>query len=57
MGADAFFKFTRELFSKDDINEGVFRNTVEKYLPGISDDLDIWLTTSQYPERFRLGQI
>ncbi|HUU44776.1 MAG TPA: hypothetical protein VM118_03495 [Acidobacteriota bacterium] len=56
MGREAFFAFTSDLFNRDVLTAGTFRAVIEKYLPGSRADVEIWLSTTEYPERFRLAQ-
>lgn len=54
MGRDRFFEFTRELFNSDKVTFQSFRKLILKYLPSAGDDLDTWLKTTDYPQRFYL---
>jgi hypothetical protein len=54
MGPERFFEFTRQLFSQERMNLGVLEDVVLRYLPDARADIRIWLTTSEYPARFRL---
>jgi len=57
MGTEKFFEFTHDLFGQDKVTEKVFRNMIEKYLPGSGSDIDIWLSSNDYPERFTLKSL
>ena len=56
MGKTTFTVFTRELFSIEDITVAKLIDLIEKHLPGSRKDVELWLTTNEYPERFRLKQ-
>jgi hypothetical protein len=43
-----------ELFAQESIDPGRLVTIIETYLPGSSDDVDVWLRTTDFPERFRL---
>lgn len=57
MGKDGFKDFCRELFSYDDLNDQLFRRLVKEHYSEPHDDIDIWLSTNEYPERFRVGTL
>ena len=48
-----FAKFTSELFNREKLTTREFRELIEKHLPGSSGDIEIWLATTDYPDRFR----
>jgi len=52
MGKDSFFKFSHELFSLEVLNLELLQKTISNYLSDIKDDLHVWLSTNDYPERF-----
>jgi hypothetical protein len=54
MGVDRFGEFTRELFSSTTGSYAGFRALLQSYLPDAQDDIDLWLETTDYPERLRL---
>ena len=56
MGRDEFFTFTRDLFTHEQVTEDVFRNTIEKHLPGSRDDVRLWLETTEFPKRFMISE-
>jgi hypothetical protein len=56
MGREGFFDFTRALFSRDHLNSVSFRDVILTYLPKAASDVDIWLTTTEFPERFQVGR-
>ena len=51
---DTFKKLTRELCSTSGLTVQEFRNLILKYIPGIDEDLTLWLATSKYPDRLKL---
>jgi hypothetical protein len=53
MGEATFFKFTSDLFNQQALTTRTFRGLIEKYLPGSAGDVQLWLGTTEYPERFR----
>ncbi len=55
MGKERFTDFTRDLFRARPLTEVRFRATVLRFLPGAEGDLDRWLETNDFPERFRLS--
>ncbi len=57
MGADTYAAFERALFDYDRLSDQRFRNLVLTYLPGADNDLHIWLSTTEYPERFKLSNL
>lgn len=54
MGVETFRKFTLELFSQKTLDPGRLVAIIETYLPGSGDDVDLWLGTTDFPQRFRL---
>jgi hypothetical protein len=52
MGKDRFLEFARELFNKEGLDTSSFEETVLRFMPGAEEDLQIWLRTTEYPERF-----
>ena len=54
MGRKRFFAFTSDLFNKKKLTADSFRLTVLKYLPVAANDVNIWLSTTEYPERLHL---
>lgn len=57
MGGEQFGRFAGELCNLDKLTDQRFRDLVEKYLPGSREDVRLWLSTNEYPERFHLGNI
>jgi hypothetical protein len=57
MGQDKFNEFTRELFNGDVYDLPRFIDLVDKHLPGSKQDVDVWLATNDYPERFRIANL
>jgi hypothetical protein len=56
MGKHKFFAFTTDMFNRDHLTTESFRNLIEQHLPGSSDDVNLWLSTTDYPERLHFGQ-
>ncbi len=52
MGAAAFDRFATALVRQPELTLDRFRETVSRFLPGSGADVDLWLTTSEFPERF-----
>jgi len=52
MGDKKYDQFLHELFNMDSINYASFENLILDYIPACSKDLEIWLSTTRYPERF-----
>ena len=57
MGRKRFFNFTSELFNRKKLTADGFRATILKYLPDSAADVDLWLTTSEYPDRLHLDHL
>lgn len=57
MGRKRFFSFTSDLFNKKKLTADGFRQTVLKYLPSSAGDLNVWLSTTEYPERLHLDHL
>lgn len=53
MGDDTFVKFTSDIYNLETLTTRKFREQIEKYLPGSASDVNLWLATSDYPDRFR----
>ncbi len=53
MGREAFFRFAQELFSLQRLDMALFERVVLAHLPKTSEDIRVWLETSEYPERFK----
>jgi hypothetical protein len=45
------------LFNRDSLSAVSFRDIIEKHLPGSRNDVNLWLATTKYPERFRLAAV
>lgn len=50
-----FEAFTVELFNTGITNTAGIRSVIEKHLPGSSEDIRIWLETTEYPERLQFS--
>ena len=57
MGENKYTKFERQLFDCDSISLEKFKTIILKYLPDSEDDLNIWLSSTEYPERFHLQNL
>jgi hypothetical protein len=55
MGNDDYNKFVVELFKFKTIDYNKFEKLILKYLSDFKEDLNTWLNTTDYPERFRLN--
>jgi hypothetical protein len=54
LGDDAFFAWARELFSRETLSRDAFVASLAPRLgAGGADDLRLWLSTTEYPDRFR----
>ena len=56
MGEDTFGKFCHDLFNKGIKSGEGIKKTIVQYLPGSEDDIKLWLSTSEFPERFRISK-
>jgi len=54
MGEETFGKFCHDLFTKGIRSGAGIKETIVQYLPGSEKDIDLWLSTSEFPERFRI---
>jgi hypothetical protein len=54
MGDDNFDMFLKELFSFKSISYESFEALTLKYIPDFKEELNIWLNTTNYPEKFRI---
>lgn len=52
MGDDTFDRFLKTLFINDSMDYQRFEKVILQYLPGFREDLNIWLNTQDFPERF-----
>jgi hypothetical protein len=57
MGQEDFFTFTKDLFGRTQLTAASFRALIETHLDGSADDVEIWLATTDYPERFYLKEL
>jgi hypothetical protein len=57
MGRKRFFTFTSDFFNREKLTAESFRQTVLKYLPASANDVDVWLSTTEYPERLHLDHV
>ena len=55
MGRESFFAFTSETLNRDRLTVALFRQLIEQYLPGSTADVNLWLTTNDYPERLHFA--
>lgn len=54
LGDEAFFDWARELFARDTMSRAAFVASLAPRLgSGGAEDLRLWLSTTEYPERFR----
>jgi hypothetical protein len=53
MGTETFDRFTADLTRQPELGMARLAETVERFLPGGSADATLWLTTTEFPERFR----
>jgi len=53
-GKKRFKQFTQELCNSPHLDLPAFYRLLEKFIPGSTQDMDIWLKTNQYPPRFYL---
>jgi hypothetical protein len=56
MGKDRFLEFARELTRSARMDSRLFEETILRFVPGIKEELHIWLRTNEYPDRFRLSR-
>lgn len=54
MGEVTFDRFLKDLFSHDDLTYDSLVSLVARHLPGSEKDVDIWLNTNEFPERYRI---
>lgn len=57
LGRKRFFTFTSDLLNKKKLTAETFRQTVLKYLPGATAEVNLWLSTTEYPDRFHLDHL
>ena len=57
MGKEKFFAFTSDMLNRDQLTITSLRDLIERYLPGSSGDVTLWLATTDFPERFRLAHL
>ncbi|UCC44937.1 MAG: hypothetical protein JSU65_03160, partial [Candidatus Zixiibacteriota bacterium] len=57
MGENRYSEFERDLFDCARISNERFRDIVLKHLPGSEEDLTLWLSSVEYPDRFRLENL
>lgn len=57
MGDESFGKFTRQLFNDGPMTNVRFRALIREFAPKIDDDVTVWLSTNDYPERFHLTNL
>lgn len=55
MGKEQFLRFSKEFTSRNSWELESFVSLIEQFLPSSRDDVLIWLTTTEYPERFHLA--
>jgi len=52
MGPDRFFEFTRELFHGQPVTFKSFKSLIARYLPSSQEDIDLWLSSTEFPKKF-----
>jgi hypothetical protein len=57
MGRRRFFAFTSDIFNRKKLTADTFRQVVVKHLPSAANDVDLWLSTTEYPERLHLDHL
>lgn len=57
MGSEKYQKFERELFNIKRLTNQNFRDLVIRYLPNGKEDVHLWLSTIEYPEKFKLENL
>ena len=57
MGRKRFFAFTSDIFNRKQLTAESFRKAVLKYLPAAENDVNIWLSTTEYPDRLHLDHV
>ena len=57
MGVDKYAKFERTLFDSDSMTLTGFKKSILQYLPTSVEDLEIWLSSIEYPDRFHLTNL
>lgn len=57
MGKAKFVDFCDELFGQEVLTDASFREMISIYLPGSEEDIDLWLSGTDYPDRFQLGNL
>jgi hypothetical protein len=57
MGRKRFFAFTSDIFNRKKLTTDTFHQAVVKHLPSAASDVDIWLSTTEYPERLHLDHL
>lgn len=53
LGEDGFRDWTRDIFGGDALDRRSFVASIERHLPDSAGDIALWLSTTEYPERFR----
>lgn len=56
MGVDQFGRFTKDLFSRSSLDYDGLVSTVQTYLPESTDELNVWLRTTDFPDAYRLDR-
>ncbi len=54
MGRDRFDTYCQALFATPALDGARFLEVTAEYLPGSQEDVTLWLSTTEYPERFRI---
>lgn len=55
LGESRFRHFTLDLFGSAQVEIRGFEDVILRHMPGVQEDLRIWLRTTAYPERLRLS--
>jgi len=54
LGQERFRELTRELFALSRLDAAGFREFLLRYMPGAGADVDLWLGSTEFPERIRI---
>ncbi|MFH1687945.1 MAG: hypothetical protein ABIE70_10565 [bacterium] len=55
MGHETFARCVRELLDGDMLTMALFVNKMKQCFPDDKEDIDVWLSTTQYPSKFYMG--
>ena len=53
MGRETFDRFAAALTAEPELTLARFREVVARFVPGAAADVDLWLTTNEFPDRWR----